>query len=66
MRHTFSHYHLDIQPQHIRLQREPTRIMEGTRQLWYKGGQQQLGLAAPVKKLLDSLLQNDLFTESQP
>ena len=64
LRHTFSHYHLDIQPQHIRLSREPARIMEADRQLWYKGAQHQpLGLAAPVKKLLDSLLQNDLFTD---
>ena len=56
--------HLDIQPQHIRLSREPARIMEANRQLWYKGAQHQpLGLAAPVKKLLDSLLQNDLFTD---
>ena len=53
MRHTFSHYHLDIQPQHIRLQREPARIMEGTRQLWYKGGQQQLGLAAPQRLFIE-------------
>lgn len=60
LRHTFSHYHLDIQPQHIRLHREPARIMEAGRQLWYKGGQ-QLGLAAPVKKLLDGLLQHDLL-----
>ncbi len=67
LRHTFSHYHLDIHPQHIRLRREPARIMEAGRQLWYKGGlQQPLGLAAPVKKLLDSLIHHDLLTEAQP
>ncbi len=66
LRHTFSHYHLDIQPQHIHLPREPGHIMEDGRWLWYNGAPgQQLGLPAPVKKLLDSLLQHDLFTEPQ-
>lgn len=62
LRHTFSHYHLDIQPVHIQLKRAPTVIMEDQQALWYNGGPQQLGLAAPVKKLLDSWIQRDLLT----
>jgi A/G-specific adenine glycosylase len=58
-RHTFSHYHLDIHPVRVRLgkKRRP-RIMEGADQVWYNRAQiQDLGLAAPVKKLIDQLLQ---------
>ncbi len=57
-RHTFSHYHLDIHPQHVVLNRKPRAIMEGTEQVWYNEGQiTQLGLAAPIKKLIHSLHQ---------
>lgn len=58
-RHTFSHYHLDIHPVRVRLGKERRpRIMEGTDQVWYNRAQiQDLGLAAPVKKLIDQLLQ---------
>ncbi|MBD2859962.1 A/G-specific adenine glycosylase [Spongiibacter sp. KMU-158] len=64
LRHTFSHYHLDIQPIHIRLGQTPSHIMEAGRQLWYNNSpSQQLGFAAPVKKLLDAVLSNDLLKD---
>ncbi len=57
-RHTFSHYHLDIHPVHIRVARRPDTLMEPSGQVWYNSAQiQDLGLAAPVKKLIDQLLQ---------
>lgn len=55
-RHTFSHYHLDIQVAHIRLQQKPPAIMEDNGQLWYnRHVPAAVGLAAPVSKILKSL-----------
>lgn len=55
-RHTFSHYHLDITPVLIKLSKQPDLIMEGTNGLWYNLSQpEEVGLAAPVKQLLESL-----------
>ncbi len=54
-RHTFSHYHLHIQPVLIRLSKRPNSIGEST-QHWYNPIQpSELGLAAPVKTLLSQL-----------
>jgi A/G-specific adenine glycosylase len=56
LRHTFSHYHLDIQPALVQLSRNPGAIMEGGRQLWYNTAQpESLGLAAPISRLLEKL-----------
>lgn len=55
-RHTFSHYHLDIKPIRIDIERKPTTINESD-QLWYSLQQgANVGLAAPVKKLLETQL----------
>lgn len=54
-RHTFSHYHLHIQPVLIRLSKRPKAIGESSRH-WYNPQQpSELGLAAPVKTLLAKL-----------
>ena len=56
LRHTFSHYHLDMQPVHIRVATGATHIMEPAGALWYKPSQpQSIGMAAPVQKLLRQL-----------
>jgi A/G-specific adenine glycosylase len=56
IRHTFSHYHLDISPVFISLQKPQNSIMEKGRWHWYDlANPGQVGLAAPVKKLLDAL-----------
>jgi len=55
-RHTFSHYHLDISPVEIMLESKPDQVGEASL-LWYNLDQpQSVGLAAPVKKLLEALL----------
>ncbi|PMH43724.1 A/G-specific adenine glycosylase [Vibrio sp. 10N.286.49.B3] len=57
-RHTFSHYHLDITPVLVELSQQPNLIMEGSKGLWYNLSQAkkiEVGLAAPVKQLLESL-----------
>lgn len=57
-RHTFSHYHFDIQPVLIKLAKRPTSIMEQGRFIWYNLRQPaNVGLAAPVKALLQKFLQ---------
>ena len=57
-RHTFSHYHLDIQPLQLCLATTPETVMEAGQQLWYNRRQPpQIGLAAPVANLLDKLSQ---------
>lgn len=53
-RHTFSHYHLDIHPEHICLAQMPARVMDTDSVIWYKPcGSNKLGLSAPVKKCLE-------------
>lgn len=54
-RHTFSHYHFDIQPVLIKLARRPLAVAD-SRSLWYNPqSPQAVGLAAPVKTLLAQL-----------
>ena len=56
LRHTFSHFHLDIQPVRMRLKKTPARVMEAGRQLWYKPhAPGRIGLPRPVTRLLSSL-----------
>ncbi|MEE4145656.1 MAG: A/G-specific adenine glycosylase [Halieaceae bacterium] len=55
-RHTFSHYHLDIQPVRVTLPSDPTAVMEAPDQLWYNRRRPAaVGLAAPVASLLAQL-----------
>ncbi|MEL0169893.1 MAG: A/G-specific adenine glycosylase [Pseudomonadaceae bacterium] len=54
LRHTFSHFHLDIQPLLLRVSRRDGVAEAG--QVWYNlRHPDPLGLAAPVKKLLRQL-----------
>lgn len=55
-RHTFSHFHLDIQPVLLHLKEQPIgQVMEDT-QMWFDLSQpQNVGLAAPTKKLFSTI-----------
>lgn len=56
-RHTFSHFHLDISviPATV-IRTHAARIMEAEDIVWYNpAGQQELGLAAPVTKILRNM-----------
>ncbi len=55
-RHTFSHFHLDIQPVVLHLKQQPVgQVMEDT-QMWYDLTKpQNVGLAAPTKKLFSTI-----------
>ena len=53
--HIFSHYKLHITPVHVQIKRSRA-VQEPNQQLWYSAaGSHKLGLAAPVKKLLQAL-----------
>ena len=63
-RHTFSHYHLDIEPLLVQLDFQSGQIMEADRQLWYNVRQPpQIGLAAPVVGLLQQLASHNQAQE---
>ena len=52
-RHTFSHFHLDIEPVYLVLDKKPGQVSEGDRTLWYRrGGTEAVGMPAPAVKLL--------------
>lgn len=54
-RHTFSHYHLDITPMYVSIKKE-TSIIEDSSSQWVDLTQPlQIGMPAPIKKLLKSL-----------
>jgi A/G-specific adenine glycosylase len=60
VRHTFSHFHLDITPVRVRVDTPRPAIMEAERFVWYNIRQpDKRGLAAPVQRLLN-LLADDL------
>ena len=54
-RHTFSHYHLHIQPLHIQLEQLATAVGEHNDHWYNPDNPSALGLAAPVKELLQAL-----------
>ncbi|MDO6559415.1 A/G-specific adenine glycosylase [Paraglaciecola chathamensis] len=52
-RHTFSHFHLDIQPVILQLEQPSSSQVNEKQQIWYDLLKQpSVGLAAPTKKLL--------------
>jgi A/G-specific adenine glycosylase len=54
-RHTFSHYHLDYTPLLVRANNPINFVMEANQTVWYKAERlNRLGLAAPIKQLLQS------------
>ncbi len=57
LRHTFSHFHLDIEPVELALPKSAAaRIADAGDECWYRTSKPlQLGLAAPVKRLLQTL-----------
>lgn len=57
LRHSFSHFHLDIHPVLLRLKGEAAAVMDEPGTVWYNpAAPQDLGLAAPVKRLLNQLV----------
>ena len=64
VRHTFSHFHLDITPVYASVIKTLPAIMEQTESVWYNTRKPDaLGFAAPVKKLLDT--HNDVIAKTK-
>ncbi len=55
--HTFSHFRLHMHPKLIHLDRTPIGVMEDDLGVWYKASTQKIGLAAPVQKTLQQVVQ---------
>jgi A/G-specific adenine glycosylase len=63
-RHTFSHFHLDMHPLEIRLDRPGLRALDGDGRVWYKPEDPDArGLAAPIRRLLAELASDEGDTE---
>lgn len=57
IRHSFTHFHLDITPVPAKLLRNRSGVMETSDLVWYKPRYpDERGLAAPVKSLLTKLI----------
>ncbi len=55
-RHTFTHFHLDIEPVYVRLSKAPSLVEDNPRLRWVSvGDNNPIGLSAPAVKLLASL-----------
>lgn len=55
-RHSFTHFHLDIEPCEILLTGPGSGVLEGAGQLWYKAGEARpVGLAAPIAHILQEI-----------
>ncbi len=55
IKHTFSHFHLMIQPRRLRLQGEATRVAEGNTEWFPLSRLHALGLPAPVRRLMEQI-----------
>ena len=55
-RHTFSHYHLDIDVQALTVEISDAAVLETGPRVWYNSGQLPGGIAAPVTKILNNLV----------
>lgn len=59
IRHSFTHFHLDIIPIPARVRAAREAIMDNGQWVWYNPEQpRKLGLAAPVKRLIETLEPN--------
>lgn len=57
VRHSFSHFHLDITPTPVRVIEQGRVVMEGERFVWYNSRDlAKRGMAAPVQRLLAALV----------
>lgn len=59
LKHTFSHFRLTIRPELIEIVKDQCKVNDSNRWLWYPLDHSlEIGLAAPVEKLLHQLPQN--------
>ena len=54
VRHGFSHFELEIRPIHLPVNKPPGELRDGDQWRWHDGAQ-DLGMPAPIRRLVDSL-----------
>ena len=59
LRHTFSHFHLDILPVLASIESHTNCVMDGDEWLWYKQDSPQGGLPSPVARLIQQFFEFD-------
>jgi A/G-specific adenine glycosylase len=60
LRHSFSHFDLDIQPIVVRISSQPGKVADAEQKTWYKlDDAPPGGLAAPVQKLINQLKKSE-------
>jgi A/G-specific adenine glycosylase len=60
LRHSFSHYDLDIQPIVVRIESQPGKVSDQGSTIWYRlDDAPPGGFAAPVKKLINQLKKSE-------
>lgn len=65
LRHSFSHYDLDIQPVVVRVERPSRKVADGDGTTWYRLDEQPPGgIAAPVQKLIEQLKKSSNVTRN--
>lgn len=57
--HTFTHFHLKIEPLYVRLKSPHVKSVLESRQVWYQPGTELGGFAAPVSQLLEKLAESN-------
>ncbi len=63
LRHSFSHYDLDIRPLLVRIDPRAGKVADAETKTWHRlDDAPPGGLAAPVRKLIDQLKKNDYVT----
>ncbi|MCY4476419.1 MAG: A/G-specific adenine glycosylase [Gammaproteobacteria bacterium] len=55
IRHGFSHFELEIRPIHLPVDKPPGELRDGDQWRWHDGAQ-DLGMPAPIRRLVDSLV----------
>lgn len=65
LRHTFTHFHLDIRPVRVRLRGDGRRVSDSGDMVWLKpAADSPIGMAAPVKKLINGVLDSPAGEDS--
>ena len=63
VRHSFTHYDLDIEPTAVRVEKQSRTVADTSDRIWYElNSPQQIGLAAPVAGLIEKLRAEELTT----
>lgn len=59
LKHTFTHFHLEIQPIQLRVEKKPAQVMDSDSWLWYNSANPaNIGLAKPMATLINGQYSN--------